>query len=745
VAERFLIRLVERVVARPRTFLGAFALAVALAAPGVARLATDNSPPVWFLSGSPEVAAYRSFVARFGADEGYRIALEGPGVWTPAGLAWLERLEDEVRSLTGVVDVSSIVRHHRAEFGTFPPPDLEAFRAEVVGNVLDRNMGWVAAGPDPGRPALSLLIETRALAAEEVPRLERELARLTADPPPGIRVTTLGSRSVEGALDRSSRDVLATDFPLLVALAVVLLAATFRDAAGVVVPLAFVGASLLATLGALGWAGGRLNLLLAVLAPLLFVIGLATALHVLIPCRAFESEGLEPARAVVAVYREKGRALVWTALTTAAGFAALAVSPVPPVRELGVWAGAGLLVQLAAALLAYPALLTLAAARRGLPERGLERRLERLGARCARFAVRRRPAVTGAAALLALGAALGLPRLERQSDALAYLEPEHPVRRAADHLEALGLGAWTLDLDLAAPAGSAGWRTPESVGRLADLAAALRAIPGVLGVVGPGDLVDDVAAASPFAALAGSPAELRQGALETLAGDPELARALDRFVTPDGRHARVTLFVRHGGYEAIGRISGAAAALAGRLLPPDTGIAPTGQLPVLLALHRALLATLGRSLGLMIAVLAVLFAFLLGSGRAVAAALVPALLPVLLVFGIMGWLGVPLDVATVMVASIVVGLAVDDTIHLLAGSRARAAEVGERAAVAERIERTSPALLLTGGILVAGFAVCGRSGFAPVARFGLLSALAIALAVAAALLLLPALFARGRG
>ncbi len=704
----------------------------------------DNSPPVWFLSGSPEVATYRTFVSRFGADEGYRIALEGPGVWTREGLAYLARLEREAGALPGVVEVSSVVRHHAAQFDRFPPPDLDAFRAEVAGNPLDRAMGWVAAGPNADRPALSLLVETRALAAEEVPGFEREIARATADPPSGIRITTLGTRSVETALDRSARDVLATDFPLLVLFAVVLLAATFRDVAGVVVPLAYVGLSVVGALGALGWAGGRLNLLLAVLAPLLFVIALATAIHVLIPCRALEAGGLETERAVVIVYREKGRALIWTALTTAAGFAALTLSPVPPVRELGVWAGAGLLIQLAAVFLAYPALLALAAARRGLPERVLERRLERIGGRSARFAVRRRRTVLGAAALLALGATLGLPRLERQSDALAYLAPDHPVRRAADRFEALGLSAWTVDLELEAPRTGPPWSTPESSGRLAELTASLRRIPGVQGAVGAGDLVDDVAAASPFAALAGSPEELREGALAMLAGDPELARALRRFVTPDGRHARVTLFVRHGGYEPVERLAAAAAAAARKSLPAATGVVVTGQLPVLLALQRALLATLARSLGVMVAVLVVLFAFLLGDLRAVPAALVPALLPVLLTFGAMGWLGVPLDVATVMVASIVVGLAVDDTIHLLAGIRERRAAVGRSVAVTERLERTAPALLLTGTILVAGFAVCARSGFAPIARFGVFSALAIALAVAAALLLVPALFGGAR-
>ena len=121
-------------------------------------------------------------------------------------------------------------------------------------------------------------------------------------------------------------------------------------------------------------------------------------------------------------------------------------------------------------------------------------------------------------------------------------------------------------------------------------------------------------------------------------------------------------------------------------------------------------------------------------------ALVPNVWPVLVLLGGMGWLGVRLDLATVMVASIVLGLAVDDTIHTLAHFRAEARELGARAAVARRIERAAPAYLLTGAILVAGFGVCALSEFQPIARFGELAAAAIVLALASDLLLVPALF-----
>jgi predicted RND superfamily exporter protein len=736
-AERALFELVDRLVARRRAVLVTAALVWLGAVAGLPRLGSDNSPEVWFLEGAPEVASYRRFVAAFGSDHGVRVALEGERLWSAEGLAFLDRLERRAAELPGVTGVSSLVAHHRADFASFPPDDLAAFRASVAADPLDRAMGWVGDG---GRVA-SLLVETGELAADAARALEHDLGALAAGAPAGVVATVAGTRSLDLAFDRSAAEIGRRYLPLLALAAALLLAVTFRDAAGVAVPLAFVVFVEGVVLGGMGWAGVRLHLVLAVLPPILFVLALATAIHVLIPSRALEVAGLGPAAAVAAVYRDKGRALLWTGVSTAAGFASLALSAVPPVAELGRWAAAGLALQLVAAFTVYPALVAAVAARRGLPERALEQRLERLGRRLSAAAARRRGAVLALYAGTAIFAAFGLPRLERASDALRFLSPDDPARRAIERIEAAGIGLATVELHLTAPPGAPAIDSPEGLAALAAASSALARQRGVLGAVGGAELALDAARRSPFAALA-TEAELPAQGLELLRAVPEGERALDRFFAANGREARLTLFVGHAGYEEIDALSAAALATARRHLPPGTGIAATGVLPVLLALHRELLATLGLSLGATLPVLAAVFAWLLRRKRDVVRALVPNLWPVLVLLGGMGWAGVPLDVATVMVAAVVLGLVVDDTLHTLAHYRERRLEVGAFAAVADRIERTAPAYLLTGAILAGGFAVCALSDFEPIARFGALSALAIAIAVVADLVLVPALFGR---
>jgi len=102
---------------------------------------------------------------------------------------------------------------------------------------------------------------------------------------------------------------------------------------------------------------------------------------------------------------------------------------------------------------------------------------------------------------------------------------------------------------------------------------------------------------------------------------------------------------------------------------------------------------------------------------------------------------VPLDGATVMIAAVVLGLAVDDSIHTIAGFRWELRDRGPGDAVAATLTVTAPAQILSSVILAAGFAVCGLADFLPIARFGAFVAVAVLIALLADLLLMPPLLA----
>ena len=263
---------IAAVLARRRAVQGLFAVLVVAMLPGLARLETDNSAAVFFLAGSSELARYEAFVARFGPDSGFRIVLSGERLFSGEGLAFLARLEEESGRIPGVQSVSGPVGHHRLRLPEFPPADPQAFRALLVGNALDRAAGFVTATGNE----VSILLELAPNLGARQEELLAELERQIGAPPPGVAATMVGEAMFQRALNAAGREVERGDFPLLLVLAALLLTATFREAGAVVLPLAFVATVEIVVLGAMGFAGVKLNLVVAILPPILFVIALAS-------------------------------------------------------------------------------------------------------------------------------------------------------------------------------------------------------------------------------------------------------------------------------------------------------------------------------------------------------------------------------------------------------------------------------------------------------------------------------------
>ena len=775
-------RTVRALAAKARWRVLALAGLVAAALlPGLLFLDIDNSPHIFFVEGTEGVVEYQRFLDRFGSDKAVRVVLEGPSLWDAEGLDALRRLDEAAAAVSGVASTGSLYR--RATAGRsggsreWPPSNPKAFRRRVGAERLGRDLGWVGTDGEVLTVLVVLAPRDNRTRAEVLGRLEAAVSRAMEEAPDGLSAGLAGGPVLDRALDRSTLEIGERYFPLLVGLAVALLVLSFRDTAAVLAPLAFVALAELVALGAMGWLGVELNLVLAVLPPLLFVIALATAVHLLVRCRDFEEaepraagDGeARPAAIVGLTYRDKGWAVLWTGVSTLVGFASLAVSPVGPVRDLGVWAGLGIAAMTLLAFLLYPALLSLALRWQGPTDgasrghrggRTFERWFRDAGRRWAEWAAEHRLAVLGGATLVALAALAGVPYLELETNALHYLPSDHPAREGIEGLEARGIGSSTVELMLTLPdRGTSGADAPatfESLGafrRLAHLTERLREEPQVLGAVSAGDLLGDAVRRAPGGALFGASA-VRRVAFDRLTGE-ERPAVLDRYLAQEGRSARVTLFTPMAGTgemdpllerlprlvrEVLGEGDPDGEALPGDAVP-GVDVVATGELPLVLESQRHLLSTLGLSLTLTFVVIAAILRGLLPSTRLTLLALAPNLWPVAGVVGLMGWLGTPLDVATVMVASVALGLAVDDTIHTLGHFRELAPEHGRFEAVAATLERTAPSYVLTGLILGAGFGVCTLSDFGPTARFGALSALAIALAVLGDLFLLPALLA----
>jgi predicted RND superfamily exporter protein len=116
---------------------------------------------------------------------------------------------------------------------------------------------------------------------------------------------------------------------------------------------------------------------------------------------------------------------------------------------------------------------------------------------------------------------------------------------------------------------------------------------------------------------------------------------------------------------------------------------------------------------------------------------IPNVAPIAAMIGAMGYLGISLNSFNSMIASIAIGIAVDDTIHILTGFQRFSKDLPVKAAIRETVAHEGAAILATSTVLFAGFCVLLLATFVPTANFGLLTAIAIGFALVGDLVILP--------
>jgi hypothetical protein len=404
-----------------------------------------------------------------------------------------------------------------------------------------------------------------------------------------------------------------------------------------------------------------------------------------------------------------------------------------PVRELGAFAALGLLASVAVNLTIGPALLRRVRPRAPDPARAFARP----GA-LARVPFRHPTAVLVGSAVLAVAALAGVGRIRIDSNPLAFLPDDARVVRDYEAVARELTGYYALEVMVDVPGG---WQRPAAWAEIERIEAALATQPGVARVVSPLDLLrqlqhwqgDDPDAWGLPPDEATARALLRDyGFLVAAEGFPLVAEA--------GEVVRVAALVNvmpSSEFEPIERAARDAVAA----LPPPFAGAVTGVVSRLVEAQLGLVRTQLRSFGLAFATIFVGLWVGLRSFRLACLSVPPNLLPIAVALGAMGIAGIALDAATVMMASVALGIAVDDTVHVVSAyGEERAREpVG---AVERAVARVGPAMVTTTAAACIGFLALQLSDFLPIRWFGLLSALAVAVALLADAWLVPACLTR---
>ncbi|MBK1708077.1 efflux RND transporter permease subunit [Marichromatium gracile] len=731
---------------------GALALALllllgALSGALLPRLHLDNAPEAYFPGDAPAVRFESALRADFPPDQVLIALFEGEDLFSDAFLqpffGLIEDIErnprvERVLAVAGVDHISGTAEGFVVE----PLLDAEIAAAltpaERRQRVLDDRLAASYLVADDGR-AMALIVRPLEL-SDSLQRLALEQDTRAAIAAAGLegRLTAIAGQV---ALDVAQLRAMIHDtlifVPATMGFGLLIIWLMFRRVLAVAVSALVIAVVVNLTVALLVLAGKPYTLVSALLPPLMSALTIASLIHWLNALAQASRHGLAGSARIDWARRRVARPTLFTALTTAAGLASLGFSPIQPIAAFGLVAAAGMLAQCAIVIGLVPPIFARWDRGEWQTRRTLRPldhavgRLRHLGMRHAGWVL----------AVTALVLALGVPqiwRIHTETDMLRFFTPAHPITQANTRIQERLIGTTTLELVFDAGARDA-LKRPERLALIDTVQGWLEDQPEVGHTLSMVDLIEEM-----HWGFHDERADYR-----TLPRDPRLIAQylfiydgtdLYELVDREFARTRLTLNLDIRGARAINafiaRIETRLAELD--LQGMDVQVAGFGRL---FADQERLLID-GQIRGLAAAVVLISL-FMLAMWRRpgdAALCMVPNIAPILLIFIAMGVLGIWLDMATAMIASVTAGIAIDDTIHLFHAYRRNLAAHGSRVwALARAYQHSGRAVVATTLILCGQFLLLGSSAFVPTREFGLLTAVGLLTALIFDLLLFPAL------
>jgi predicted RND superfamily exporter protein len=709
-------------------------------------VAQDNSLDRLIVPSDPDFIATRAFEAVFGAGEFALLLAETDDPFAPKVIARVDAIERALQAVPNVVPNSalSIFRRTRAHFE--PTPETAAdFRRFVEGTDLLKRQGLV--GPQFLAIGLSLEVAGPVERNQALAGIDAAIAGANPQPSPLRQVTPLGLPFVNAYLDESQRGAIQS-FVLFAAFVVVLNLSLYRSWRTLLAFLVTLGVCLAFSVGYIGATGGMFTLVSPMVPMTILVTATATLVYMHSRYVERPPERSEPEHQIFSL-SNKFLACTASIFATAVGFAALMISDIRPIREMGHWTAVGLAITWVVVFTLFPALQRILrtptreahAAVRG----GIERFADWLPVWSYHW---RWPLVVASLVLSAAGgvALFGLPGVLEPMRVLTnpteYMNRNSSLYRDMQRLESSIPGMSLSNVWIQGGAGSIS--EPDVLTGLHQFQQALETDPEVGVAVGPTSILRLIRYLSGQGDAWPETPEERETVAAELEGMLSLEPMLQRFAQPhELAQAHLTVISRaadEAGFrrldEAIRRHWAASVAANPALAPLDLQVVGLGPLHAKMA--QSLVPTLVESFTLTVAVIFVTFLLVFRSGSARVMAMIPSLFAILVMFLVMRIFGMPLNVATILIASTVLGTSENDQIHFFYHFQEGRRGGSVHSALRYTLTVAGRAILYATLINAGGFLAFALSDLPPLRQFGTLAGLAFVLSMLADFTALPA-------
>ena len=756
----------------------------------------DTSTESFFEKDDPTLLEYDAFREQFGRDEIVLALIHPKDVFE---ITFLEKLKafhqeleetvphlDEVRSLVNVTSMrgeeGELIIEELMEDWPETEEEIAQLRKRVLDNKFYRNFlvsedGLYTAVMIRSN-AFAESIQEEALDAmleggfeeEEQPSgtsdseaPEEPLQRLSDEQNTefvgAIKQVAANHRTLDFPIDLGGSPVMVSDLKqkmfeempkfvissiLMIAL---LLSLLFRRISGVILPLLTVVLSLFSTIGLFSMTGTKLTIISQILPSFLLAVGVGYSVHLLVIFYRHLRDQGNKREAIGYALGHSGLAILITSLTTAGGLLSFSPVKVAPVSDLGIFGAAGVLICVSFTLILLPALLALipfsSDSKKKIPNQ--KNPADRILKSCGDFAVSRPWFVIAVSLGIALISSIGAAQLRFSHDPIKWLPDGHSLRSANQAINDHMKGSANLEL-VVRREGENAVKDPEFMNRLEEFNqfAESQTYKDIL-IGKSSSIVDTVKEINQVLnedqeEYYRVPQDRELIAQELLLFENGGTDDLENLVDTPFSQSRITLKSTWVDANQFVGLLEQLEPKVDQLFGGEISFTLTGLIPMMVKTITFVME--GMMISYLIAgfVITLLMIVLLASLKLGLWSMIPNFLPILVGLGVMGMLGLPLDAMSILVGSIAIGLAVDDTVHFMHNFRRYHLIHGDvRLAVEKTLTSTGRALLLTTIVLSSGFFIFTISTMNNLISFGLITGLTIIVALLGDILLAPAM------
>ena len=733
----------------------------------------DTSVEGYLKQGDPDIERFNQFKSMFGKDEVFVITVATDDVFDPAFIAQMRAFHETLAFEVPYVERVDSLANARYTIGDgdtmiieeLLPEELPTDPTELaqLKNYLKNNEAYanylisrdqkmlvvtVRLFPfifqqDAQGNTQQLYIEDAQL-KEAMDKVEAIIGQYRGRLSDDIRLTG----SIKMAVYLST--VMGQDFGIFTGLALLIIGTIlyfiFRRASGVIMPLIIMLLGVVVTISLMAIQASPIQVATSILPSFLLAVCVGDSIHLLTIFYKQYDHGASKSEALVYALEHTGLAIFFTSITTAAGLASFAFSELFPVASLGYYGALGSIIAFVLTVLILPTLISLFPLKRKAAKEEGSEILQKALLWFARFSVTYAKPIV-AAGLVLFGGSIYLASQIGFSHAPITWIPEDQVERInSDYYDEKIGGSLPLEIvfDTRRPRGI---NDVEFMQALDDIQQKLSTWQEPAFDVAKAIAVTDIVkeshralnnnAASAYAIPDDADLIAQELFLVELDKPDDLFQLIDK----DYQVARITVLIPAiDTIHVVTFIDNVNAYIEKRLAGLEVDYYFTGITPILGSTFAKMLTATAESYMLAGIAITMMMVLLIGNVKLGLLSMIPSLLPILMVLAAVSILGIKLDILTMLVGSIAIGLTVDDNVHFMHSFRRVYQHTGDPVyAVEQTLLSTGRAMLITSIVLSAGFYIYTESGMVNMQLFGMVTAACIVLALVATFLLAPAL------